>query len=561
MWQSDGQDGSAYGIFGQRFSANGVPRGAEFQVNTYTTNVQSQPAVASDANGNFVVVWSSRNQDGSDFGVFGRRFDAAGTPQSSEFQVDTYTTGFQSEPAVVYLSNGNFVVAWDGFGSDTSMIGVFARQFDANGSPLGSQFQVNSFTTDYQYLPALAADPNGGFVVTWGSYTQDGDDGGVFARRYDAAGAPRGGEFQVNSYTTSSQGGPLVATDASGNFIVVWMSLNQDGNDWGLFAQVFDAAGSRFGSEFQVNTYTTALQGQQRVGVDQKGNFVVVWHSSVQDGSGFGVFGRRLDVFGPAGSEFRVNSYTTSAQATPAMGTSPDGDFVVVWASAPQDGSGWGVFSQRYGDILFQDGFESGDLTRWSSASTDGGDVSVTGGAALANTLQGMQVVVNDTTGVFVRDDSPSAEAHYRARFYFDTNGFDPGEAQSHLRTRIFIAFDNASQRQITIVLRRTGPVQRDGTRAPERRDARRHRLRAHPDRSELRRVRLEPRYAGGSRRRRFPADRRRRRRGCDQADGARQRPGQRRVREVGRDVGQDGGIRYAALRPVRIAAVHAHRA
>ena len=192
VWQSDGQDGSGYGIFGQRFSANGVPRGAEFQVNAYTTNVQSQPAVASDANGNFVVVWRSRNQDGSDFGVFGRRFDAAGTPQSSEFQVNTYTTGFQSEAAVVYLSNGNFVVAWDGFGSDTSMIGVFARQFDVNGSPLGSQFQVNSFTTDYQYLPALAADPNGGFVVTWSSYTQDGDDGGVFARRYDAAGAPAG---------------------------------------------------------------------------------------------------------------------------------------------------------------------------------------------------------------------------------------------------------------------------------------------------------------------------------------------------------------------------------
>ena len=156
------------------------------------------------------------------------------------------------------------------------------------------------------------------------------------------------------------------------------------------------------------------------------------------------------------------------------MGTSPDGDFVVVWASAPQDGSGWGIFSQRYGDILFQDGFESGDLTRWSSASTDGGDVSVTGGAAMANTTQGMQVVVDDTTGVFVRDDSPSAEAQYRARFYFDTNGFDPGEAQSHLRTRLFIAFDNASQRQITIVLRRMqgqysvmGRVRlNDGTRA-----------------------------------------------------------------------------------------------
>jgi uncharacterized membrane protein len=33
--------------------------GAEFQVNTYTTDHQTSPAVAADAAGNFVVVWES----------------------------------------------------------------------------------------------------------------------------------------------------------------------------------------------------------------------------------------------------------------------------------------------------------------------------------------------------------------------------------------------------------------------------------------------------------------------------------------------------------------------
>jgi hypothetical protein len=183
----------------------------------------------------------------------------------------------------------------------------------------------------------------------------------------------------------------------------------------------------------------------------------VVWDSLGQDGSLFGVYGRRLDVFGPQGSEFRVNSYTIDYQALPAIATNPDGDFIVVWESDGQDGSGGGIFGQRYGDIIFEDGFESGDLTRWSSASTGGGDVTVTGGAALANTAHGMQAVVNDTAGIYVLDDSPSAETHYRARFYFDTNGFDPGEAQGHFRTRIFIAFDGLGQRQITVVLKRQG--------------------------------------------------------------------------------------------------------
>ena len=47
--------------------------GSEFQVNTYTTGGQFRPSVSSDADGNFVVIWESRGQDGSVFGVFESR--------------------------------------------------------------------------------------------------------------------------------------------------------------------------------------------------------------------------------------------------------------------------------------------------------------------------------------------------------------------------------------------------------------------------------------------------------------------------------------------------------
>jgi hypothetical protein len=128
---------------------------------------------------------------------------------------------------------------------------------------------------------------------------------------------------------------------------------------------------------------------------------------------------------------------------------------VVVWHSRYQDGHGYGVFGQRYGDIIFEDGFESGGLTHWSSASTDGGDLSVSGAAAMAGTGLGLQAVVDDTNSLFVQDDTPSAENRYNARFYFDSNGFDPGEAQSHFRVRIFIALDPSGLRVLTLVLKR----------------------------------------------------------------------------------------------------------
>ena len=81
---------------------------------------------------------------------------------------------------------------------------------------------------------------------------------------------------------------------------------------------------------------------------------------------------------------------------------------------------------------------------------------------------------MDDANPLFVQDDTPSAETRYRVRFYLDPNNFDPGEADGKRRVRVFIAFSGASQRVVTLVLRRLGGVyslqartrRDDGTRA-----------------------------------------------------------------------------------------------
>ena len=116
------------GAFGQE-----IRLGNEFQVNTYTTSSQRFPSVAADADGDFVVAWESSGQDGSSFGVFARRFSSAGAPLTSEFQVNTYTTSFQSAPSVAADADGDFVVAWQSYGQDDSNFGVFAQRFVVHG--------------------------------------------------------------------------------------------------------------------------------------------------------------------------------------------------------------------------------------------------------------------------------------------------------------------------------------------------------------------------------------------------------------------------------------------
>jgi hypothetical protein len=353
VWTSEGQDGDGSGVFAQRFTAEGAPLGSEFPVNSFTTGDQASPSVAMDADGDFVVTWESFGQDGSLYGVFAQRFDAAGSTQGGEFLVTTSTTNSQRHPSVAMDADGAFVVAWGSSGQDGSSSGIFARRFDATGSAQGAEFQVNTVTTDFQGIPTVAMDADGDFVVTWASYGgQDGSLTGIFAQRFDAAGSTQGLEFQVNTFTSGVQTLPAVAMDADGDFVVAWRSYGQEGyydGSVGIFAQRFDAAGSAQGLEFRVNTFTTGPQNAPTVAMDADGNFVVAWDSSNQDGDFLGVFAQRFDAAGlPRGPEFQVNTVTTESQRTPSVAMDADGDFVVAWESYGQDGDTWGVFAQRF---------------------------------------------------------------------------------------------------------------------------------------------------------------------------------------------------------------------
>ena len=193
--------------------------GPDFPVNSYTTGMQLRAAVAADGAGNFVVVWTSDSQDGSGTGIFGQRFDAAGARIGGEFQVNTYTTGEQDFPAVAMDAAGRFLVVWQSGssgtnGPDGSATAVAGRWFDSSGAPLGGEFVVNTYTTSFQRQAAVAASPTGGFVVVWQGPSFEGPD--IRGQRFDDTGAPVGGEFVVDSYTTSLQLEPAVAVDPAG---------------------------------------------------------------------------------------------------------------------------------------------------------------------------------------------------------------------------------------------------------------------------------------------------------------------------------------------------------
>ena len=326
-----------------------IPTGNDVQVNTFTTGDQRYPSVTALADGGFVVTWSSDGQDGSGYGIYGQRYAADGTAVGSEFRVNTFTTSDQSYSSVTALADGGFVVTWSSYGQDGSGYGIYGQRYAADGTAVGSEFRVNTFTTNDQVYSSVTALADGGFVVTWSSDGQDGSGYGIYGQRYAADGTPVGSEFRVNTYTTNDQAYSSVTALADGGFVVTWSSNGQDGSGYGIYGQRYAADGTAVGSEFRVNTFTTSDQVYSSVTALADGGFVVTWSSTGQDGSGYGIYGQRYAADGTAGGQRVPRQHVhCNDQVYSSVTALADGGFVVTWSSDGQDGSGYGIYGQRY---------------------------------------------------------------------------------------------------------------------------------------------------------------------------------------------------------------------
>ena len=317
-----------------------TPASGEFQVNTYTTSNQSGSSTAALNDGSFVVTWHSDLQDGDGYGIYAQRYDVDGDVNGAEFQVNTYTTSSQWKSSTAALSDGGFVVTWQSYLQNGDAYGIYAQLYDVNGDVNGAEFQVNTYTTRWQALSSTAALSDGGFVVTWSSLDQDGDGYGIYAQRYDVDGDVNGAEFQVNTYTTSTQTSSSTAALNDGGFVVTWTSVGQDGDNSGIYAQRYDVNGDVNGAEFQVNTYTTSYQNNSSTAALNDGGFVVTWESYHQDGDYYGIYAQRYDANGDALGEVTINSTPVVASVIADASTTEDSAYSYDASSSFSDADG-----------------------------------------------------------------------------------------------------------------------------------------------------------------------------------------------------------------------------
>jgi len=313
--------------------------------------------VATDAEGNFVVVWSSFNSvvgSGPQSDIYAQRFDALGNSLGDAFQVNTPGSLAGANPFVEnttipsldvdMTSDGDFIIVWsravdtEGFVSD-----IAGQRYDENGNAVDGNFQVDPL--DYlmpgnfleAYQPRVVINEDETFAVAYVASDANETIGeGLLLQRYNADGT----KFDVDPIvvTTGEVGfGFGLSGDGAGSYVLVWDEVGF-GDDPDLIRATRVGLGSNApGGISDVEAILPILTAPDVAYAVNDASAIAVWIEG--NGSDNVVMGQlytsdmQLD-----GGTFEVSQDGVDFfYQSPHVATSPDGDFRVVWVDGTDE--------------------------------------------------------------------------------------------------------------------------------------------------------------------------------------------------------------------------------
>lgn len=333
-------------------------------VNTVGTGEQRAPSVATDAQGNSIIVWQDDMNGNGAYNILARGFDPFGCERIPTFTVNTVLTGQQRSPQVAMDAAGNFVVVWedDADGNDTG--NVFMRGFSAAGTQRFPAIKVNSDSSGDQGIPDVAMDDRGNIAVVWEDDTDGNGTYQIWAKGYHLT--PGNvlqvafSEITVNTENDGQQRAPKIGMEGAGNFVVVWEDDSQSLPYYEIFARGYrfnalNQLENRF-SDIRVNTVTNGVQIQPDIAVAENLDFVVTWTHDESPGSGFvpsdyDILARGYRINGtsaPLGrfSDIAVAQSSSGARVRPAVAIDSLGNSFITWAD-DSDGNNVGNVRAR----------------------------------------------------------------------------------------------------------------------------------------------------------------------------------------------------------------------
>ena len=334
VWESAG---NPQGIYAQQYDKEGNPVGDELEVAT-GNNLQN-PIVAIALDGSFVIAWE---EAGSENGIVLQRYDNERNPVGEA--VSTSLTNAGNQGAIALDGQGNILlVGAEGNGANA---GIFAQRYNTQNQ-ITQNFQVSN-TGINQANPTIAMAANGNYVIAWQQITP-GNPGGlnIVARRFNASGPLDLQAFQVNTTSQANQEAPVVAIAPDGStFSISWESGG--GNAFGgLYAQRYEFnSGEEIGGEIKLDDGINVATKAVAMGVD---GTLAIAYAEQKNSPDSDIFLKRYDRAGNLinpEETVPINAYTEGTQTSPAIIQNNQGNFIIVWQSQDQDGSGYGIYAR-----------------------------------------------------------------------------------------------------------------------------------------------------------------------------------------------------------------------
>jgi hypothetical protein len=318
-----------------------------------STGDEAFPAVATDSNGNAVVVWASL-RDGSNLNIYAQKIDSNGNKLwSKDVQINN-TNSFLFYPSVAIDSGGNAFITWEDYPD------LYLQKIDSNGNRLwANALLIASNIGDWSHTSSdLAVDGLGNIIIAWRGTVVNGFN--MYAQKLNSAGVPQWGNgIQVNAVAGSADDSlPTLAIDNNNNAIVVWPDIRSDNSSAEIYAQKLSSGGSKlWGADVRVNLVnrqtTGSWDGTADISLDGSGNAFVVWKAWPDSDYGhIEIYAQTINSAGIRqwSNDVLVSADTTlSDRANPSISVDSSGNASIVWNDARNGNQD--VFAQRINSV------------------------------------------------------------------------------------------------------------------------------------------------------------------------------------------------------------------
>lgn len=329
----------------------------DLRASVFSSSTQAHAALAHNADGNYMVAWDSRRQEGGTYGVFARAFHSSGEPLSHEIHVNKTMPGMQFKPSVAFAADGSAWFAWESHGQDGSGSSVVARKFVLSKGryvPATHEIPVHGNRQGDQCMPVVAANSKGNVIAVFANQLPLEADGlARFELRarwlampaaksvsLDPANIPfgtsTGDDIAITFPGTGSNTLPSLCALPDGRFLVSWARAHA-GESSGIWARHLNADGSPAGDEFRLSKDVSAIEPS--ISTFENGEFVATW--LVEHAKGYAIEAARFDKSGKRKHFNVVATPEDGWKSGAAVVTSKDGHYLIAFNSErPTDADG-----------------------------------------------------------------------------------------------------------------------------------------------------------------------------------------------------------------------------